>query len=68
MNQLVRIDASSLSALVTAARDSTAAGIETKIGNYSFRAPGITAYLKNGGTLEAAVTMAAHASTHDAAS
>jgi hypothetical protein len=30
----------------------TAAGIETKLGNHSFRATGITAYLKNGGTLE----------------
>jgi hypothetical protein len=28
-----------------------AAGIKTKVGNHSFRATGITAYLKNGGTL-----------------
>jgi hypothetical protein len=28
-----------------------AAGIATKLGNHSFRATGITAYLKNGGTL-----------------
>ena len=27
-------------------------GIATKLGNHSFRATGITAYLKNGGTLE----------------
>jgi hypothetical protein len=40
-----------------------AAGISTKIGNHSFRATGITAYLKNGGTLENATTMANHAST-----
>jgi site-specific recombinase XerD len=40
-----------------------AAGIETKIGNHSFRATGITAYLKNGGTLEKAAAMANHAST-----
>jgi site-specific recombinase XerD len=40
-----------------------AAGIETKLGNYSFRATGITAYLKNGGTLEKAAAMANHAST-----
>jgi integrase/recombinase XerC len=39
------------------------AGIEAKIGNHSFRATGITAYLKNGGTLEKAATMANHAST-----
>ena len=32
-----------------------AAGIATKLGNHSFRATGITAYLKNGGgTLEKA--------------
>ena len=39
------------------------AGIETKIGNHSFRATGITAYLKNGGTLEKAANIANHAST-----
>ena len=39
------------------------AGIEAKIGNHSFRATGITAYLKNGGTLEKAASMANHAST-----
>src|SRR5262249_45992935 len=32
-------------------RRAAAAGIETKLGNHSFRATGITAYLKNGGTL-----------------
>jgi predicted phosphoadenosine phosphosulfate sulfurtransferase len=37
--------------------------IETKLGNHSFRATGITAYLKNGGTLEKAAAMANHAST-----
>ena len=40
-----------------------AAGVETKIGNHTFRATGITAYLKNGGTLEKAAVMANHAST-----
>src|SRR5712671_1998551 len=39
------------------------AGIATKHGNHSFRATGITAYLKNGGTLEKAAAMANHAST-----
>jgi hypothetical protein len=29
-----------------------AAGLATKLGNHSFRAIGIIAYLKNGGTLE----------------
>ena len=44
-------------------RRAAAAEIETAIGNHSFRATGITAYLKNGGTLERAATMANHAST-----
>ncbi len=44
-------------------RRADAAGIETKVGNHSFRATGITAYLKNGGTLENAAAMANHAST-----
>jgi hypothetical protein len=33
-------------------RRAAAAGIAIKLGNHSFRATGITAYLKNGGTLE----------------
>ena len=45
------------------ARRAGAAGIATKLGNHSFRATGITAYLKNGGTLEMAAQMANHAST-----
>ena len=44
-------------------RRAKAAGIATAIGNHSFRATGITAYLKNGGTLEKAAAMANHAST-----
>lgn len=44
-------------------RRAVAAGIETSIGNHTFRATGITAYLKNGGTLENAAAMANHAST-----
>jgi integrase len=44
-------------------RRAAAAGIATKFGNHSFRATGITAYLKNGGTLEKAAAMANHAST-----
>jgi integrase len=45
-------------------RRAAAAGIATKLSNHSFRATGITAYLKNGGTLEKAAAMANHA--HDA--
>ena len=44
-------------------RRARAAGIATRVGNHSFRATGITAYLKNGGTLEKAAAMANHAST-----
>ncbi len=44
-------------------RRAAAAGIATRLGNHSFRATGITAYLKNGGTLEKAAAMANHAST-----
>ena len=44
-------------------RRAAAAGLATRIGNHSFRATGITAYLKNGGTLEKAAAMANHAST-----
>ncbi len=44
-------------------RRAKAAEIVTKIGNHTFRATGVTAYLKNGGTLERAAQMANHAST-----
>ena len=43
-------------------RRAAAAGIATKIGNHTFRATGITAYLKNGGTLEHAQAIANHSS------
>jgi integrase len=43
-------------------RRALAAGIMTPIGNHSFRATGITAYLANGGALEHAQEMAAHES------
>ena len=39
-----------------------AAGIKTRIGNHTFRATGITAYLKNSGKLEHAQAMANHSS------
>jgi integrase len=38
------------------------AGIATKIGNHSFRATGITEYLRNGGRREIAQQMANHES------
>lgn len=39
------------------------AGILTRICNHTFRAIGITDYLKNGGTLERAAAMAVHEAT-----
>lgn len=43
-------------------RRAEVAGIKTKIGNHTFRATGITAYLKNGGKLETAQQIAGHES------
>jgi site-specific recombinase XerD len=43
-------------------RRALAAGIKTEIGCHTFRATGITVYLKNGGKLEVAQQMAAHES------
>lgn len=43
-------------------RRAAVAGIKAPIGNHSFRATGITAYLANGGALEHAQEMAAHES------
>ena len=43
-------------------RRAAAAGIFAPIGNHTFRATGITAYLSNGGALEHAQSMAAHES------
>jgi site-specific recombinase XerD len=42
-------------------RRGTDAGIETKIGCYTFRATGITDYLTDGGRIEVAQKMAGHA-------
>ena len=44
-------------------RRAKAASITTEVCNHTFRGTGITAYLENGGTLEKARQMAAHAST-----
>jgi integrase/recombinase XerD len=44
-------------------RRARTAGIKTKIGNHTFRATGITAYLENGGKLEIAQQIAAHESS-----
>ena len=44
-------------------RRARSVGITTRVGNHTFRATGVTAYLKNGGTLEKAAQMANHAST-----
>lgn len=44
-------------------RRALAAGIGTAVCNHTFRATGITTYLKNGGTIERAAVMANHTST-----
>ena len=44
-------------------RRAKSGGVTTRVGNHTFRATGVTAYLKNGGTLEKAAQMANHAST-----
>ncbi|MDK1389601.1 tyrosine-type recombinase/integrase [Sinorhizobium sp. 8-89] len=44
-------------------RRAAVAGIDTAVCCHTFRATGITAYLKNGGTLEKAALMANHSST-----
>jgi integrase len=62
-NRLTRTVLPQANAYAMIRRRAAAAGIETKLGNHSFRATGITAYLKNGGTLEKAAAMANHAST-----
>ena len=61
--QLTRTPLPQANAYAMVGRRATAVGIKTKLGNHSFRATGITAYLKNGGTLEKAAAMANHAST-----
>jgi site-specific recombinase XerD len=43
-------------------RRAKAAGIETRIGNHTFRTTGITAYLKDSGKLEVAQQIANHES------
>jgi site-specific recombinase XerD len=49
-------------------RRARAAGIKTKVSNHTFRATGITTYLKSGGSLENAAAMANHASTRTTSS
>ncbi|MGD9693606.1 MAG: tyrosine-type recombinase/integrase [Phycisphaerales bacterium] len=55
-----RIDRREVLAMVK--RRCRAAGLGDRFSNHTFRATGITAYLKNGGLLEHAQAMAAHAS------
>jgi integrase len=62
-DQLTRTPLPQANAYAMIRRRALGAGIATKVGNHSFRATGITAYLKNGGTLEKAAQMANHAST-----
>jgi site-specific recombinase XerD len=59
---LTRTPLSQANAYTMIGRRAKGAGIQTKIGNHTFRATGITAYLKNGGKLETAAAMANHSS------
>jgi integrase len=61
-DQLTRTPPSQANAAMIRRR-AAVAGIATKIGNHSFRAAGVTACLKNGGTVTKAAQMANHAST-----
>jgi site-specific recombinase XerD len=61
--QLTRTPLPQANAYAMIRRRGHAVGIKTKIGNHTFRATGITTYLKNGGSLENAAAMANHAST-----
>jgi integrase len=61
--QLTRAPLAQANAHAMIRRRAQAAGIKTPIGNHSFRATGITTFLKNGGTLENAAAIANHAST-----
>jgi site-specific recombinase XerD len=61
--ELTRTALPSANAYAMVRRRAKAAGIATQIGNHTFRATGITAYLRNGGTLERAAAIANHAST-----
>jgi integrase len=61
--QLTRTPLPQANAWAMIERRRTSAGIDTKVGSHSFRAMGITAYLKNRGTLKKAAAMANHAST-----
>jgi integrase len=63
MGKLTRTPLPRANAYAMIQRGAADAGIKSRMGNHSFRATGITAYLKNGGTLEKAASMANHAST-----
>lgn len=61
--QLKRTPLPQANAYAMIQRRAIGAGIDMRIGNHTFRATGITAYLKNGGTIEQAAAMANHSST-----
>lgn len=61
-NDLTKRPMDQYSAWLMIRRRAIAAGITAPIGNHTFRATGITAYLANGSALEHAQEMAAHES------
>lgn len=62
LGRLTRNPLVQANALAMVRRRAAAAGIRTRITNHTFRATGITTYLKNGGRLEIAQQMAGHES------
>lgn len=62
-NQLTEQGFSRWSALQMVKRRALAAGLPAEICNHSFRATGVTEFLKNGGTIETAARIAGHEST-----
>lgn len=62
-NQLTDRGLSRLTALQIVKRRAMAAGLPAEICNHSFRATGVTEFLKNGGTIETAARIAGHEST-----
>ena len=61
-DQLTRTPLKQANAYAMVRRRAAAAGIEARVGNHTFRATGITAYLDSGATLETAAAMANHSS------
>jgi integrase len=65
--QLTRTPLPQANAHAMIRRRAAAAGVKTQVGNHTFRATGITAYLKSGGSLESRRHGEPRLDPHDAA-